>query len=134
MEPPARSPFSWTTTFAPSSPARAAATRPAIPAPATTRSGSVLDEGEGRLVLDVLELDAVRPPHEDGIRVRRVHDVGDLEPSLLGLPDVVVRGLDTQPKVIEQRPLGLRGLACLEIDVGVTGLEAAVLHDEAQLG
>ena len=36
IEPPARSPFSWTTASTPSSRARAAATRPARPAPATS--------------------------------------------------------------------------------------------------
>jgi len=40
IEPPGRSPFSSTTTSAPSSRARAAAHSPAIPAPATTRSGN----------------------------------------------------------------------------------------------
>src|SRR3954451_7030307 len=90
IDPPGRWDFSWTTTPAPSSRARAAAARPAIPAPATTRSGSALDEREGRLVLDVLELDAVRAPHEHGVCVRRIDNVGDLEPAFLGLADVVV--------------------------------------------
>ena len=40
------------------------------------------DERERRLVLDVLDLDALRAPDEDGVRVRRVHDVGDLDPEL----------------------------------------------------
>src|SRR5919198_510893 len=103
MEPPGRVPFSWTTTSAPSSRARAAAASPAIPAPATTRSGSALDEGERRLVLDVLELDAVRAPDEDRVRVLCVHDVGDLETPLLRLPDVLVGGFDAKPEVIEER-------------------------------
>src|ERR671937_2017314 len=40
MEPPGLSPFSWTATSAPSSLARAAATSPAIPAPATISSAT----------------------------------------------------------------------------------------------
>src|SRR5829696_2111592 len=91
MEPPGRSPFSCTTTSAPSSRARTAAASPAIPAPATTRSGTArLDEAERRLVLDVLDLHALGPPDEHGLRVGRVHNVGDLEPARLGLLELVV--------------------------------------------
>ena len=82
IEPPGRSPFSRTSTRAPRAAASAAATSPAIPAPATTRSamgGS--DEREARLVLDVLELDPVGPPDEDGARVRRRPHVRDLDPA-----------------------------------------------------
>src|SRR4029079_1502624 len=133
IDPPGRSPFSWTTTRAPSSRARVAAARPAIPGPATTRSGSALDEREGRLVLDVLELDAVRAPDEHGVRVRRIDDVGDLEPAFLGLADVVVCRVHAQSEVVEQRALRLLGLALLELDVGVAGLQPAVLDVEAEL-
>src|SRR3989304_3208366 len=72
IDPPGRSPFSWTTTEAPSSVARAAAARPPKPAPATT-SSTALDERERRLVVDVLELDPLRPPDEDRGRVSGGH-------------------------------------------------------------
>jgi probable F420-dependent oxidoreductase len=84
-------------------------------------------------VLDVLELDAGRAPHEDRVRVRRVDDVGDFETALLRFPDVVVRGLDAEAEMVEQRTLGLRGRALLEVDVGVARFEPAVLHVEAEL-
>ena len=51
-------------------------------------------------MLDVLELDAVRAPDEDGVCVRAVDDVGDLEPALLRLADVVVGRLHAQAEVI----------------------------------
>src|SRR6186997_1726508 len=134
IDPPGRSPFSWTTMPAPSSRARTAAARPAIPAPATTRSGSSLDEREGRLVLDVLELDAVRAPDEDCVGVRRIDDVGDLQTAILRFPDVMVGRLDSQAEMVEQGPLGLLGLALLEVDVGVPGLQPSILDIEAELG
>src|SRR3954454_13097867 len=99
MEPPGRSPFSRTRTFAPSSRARAAATSPAIPAPATSRSN--LDQREARLVLHVLDLDPVGAPDEDRVRVGRVDDVGDLDPLSLRFLDVIVRGVDLESEVVE---------------------------------
>ena len=84
-----RSPFSCTVTSAPSWRARAAATRPAIPAPAI---GGQLHERERRLVLDVLDLHALRAPHEHGVRVRCVDDVGDLGGQLFR---VVARSTST---------------------------------------
>ena len=56
----------------------------------------VLDEREGRLVLDVLELDAVRAPDEHREGVRRVDDVGDLEAAPLGFLEVLVGRVDAQ--------------------------------------
>ena len=81
IEPFGRVLFSSTVGKAPSSRARAAAHNPAIPAPAISNSG----QGEGRLVLDVLDLDPLRAPDEHGVRVRRVDDVVDLDPELAGL-------------------------------------------------
>ena len=62
-------------------------------------------------MLDVLDLDALRAPDEDGVGVRRVHDVGDLEPELAGLGDVLVRRGDLDRQVVQERPLRISGLA-----------------------
>src|SRR4051794_25950129 len=164
MEPPARSPFSSTTTSAPSSRARAAATSPAIPAPATSRSTlgglgeisavppearwiaptresrrratfhqTLLDQREAGLVLHVLDLDSVRAPDEDRVRVGRVDDVGDLDPLSLRFVDVIVRGIDLEAEVIEQRPVRLVGIAGLELDEGATDGEPPVVLLESEL-
>src|SRR5919204_2318449 len=99
IEPPTRSPFSSTTGRAPSSRARAAAQSPAMPAPATTSSA----EREALLVLDVLDLHPLGTPEEDRVRVRRVDDVGDLEPELLRFGDVFVGRADQHAEVVQQR-------------------------------
>ena len=85
-------------------------------------------------MLDVLELDAVRAPHEHGVCVRRIDDVGDLEPAFLGLADVVVCRVHAQSEVVEQRPLRLLRFALLELDVCVACLQPTVLDVEAELG
>src|SRR5437762_2197994 len=90
IDPPGREPFSNTCADPPSSRSRAAAQRPAIPAPAMTMEPAVLCERELGLVLDVLDLDVLRAPDEDRVGVRSVHDVGDLEPELPCPGDVLV--------------------------------------------
>src|SRR5512132_2201454 len=126
IDPPSRSPFSWTTMPAPSSRARAAAARPPIPAPATTRSGRSLDEREGRLVLDVLELDPVRTPDEDGEGVRGVADLGDLDPAALRLLELLLPRVAEKRDVVEERPLALR-------DVGARERDGLVAHRQSRL-
>ena len=62
--PAGRSPFSYTTASRPSSRARAAAQRPAMPAPAMCKRQV---SEKRRLVLDVLDANAVRAPEEDRV-------------------------------------------------------------------
>src|SRR6185437_2756838 len=112
IEPPGRAPFSSTVGKAPSSRARAAAHNPAIPAPAISNSG----QGEGRLVLDVLDLDPLRAPDEHGVRVCRVDDVVDLDPELAGLRDVILGRLDQNGEMVQQRPLRIARLTLVELD------------------
>src|SRR5436190_3284087 len=104
----------------PSSRARAAAQRPAMPAPAI----STLREGERRLVLDVLGLDALGPPDEDRVGVRRVDDVSDIEAELLRLGDVLVDRLDLHREMVQQRPLRVARLTFVELDERATNLYA----------
>ena len=75
-----------------------------------------LGQRERRLVLDVLDLDALGPPDEHRVRVRRVHDVRDLEPELARLGDVVVGRVDLDREVVQQRLLGIARLALVELD------------------
>src|SRR5436190_1968542 len=85
-----------------------------MPAPAITK----LCEREGRLVLDVLDPDALWPPEEDRVRVRRVDDALDLDAELLGLRDVLVRRVDEDGEMVEQWTLGLARVARIEVDEG----------------
>jgi hypothetical protein len=83
-------------------------------------------------VLDVLDLDAVRSPHKDGIRVRSVDDVCDLDPAPLCFLDVLVGRLHLQSKVIEERAFGVLGLPLLELDERAADDEPAVIPLEAK--
>ena len=56
-------------------------------------------------MLDVLELHAIGAPDEERERVRSIDDVGDLEPTLLGLGDVLVDSVEQH--VSEAEELGL---------------------------
>src|SRR4051794_9866781 len=92
-----------------------------------------LDQREARLVLDVLELETVGTPDEHRVGVLGVLHLCDLEPALLGFLDVVAGGPDARPEVVEERPLGLAAPATLEADLGLAGIEIAVLDAEAEL-
>jgi hypothetical protein len=70
-----------------------------MPAPATIKRG----EREARLVLDVLEADALGAPDEHGEGVGGVDDALDVEAGVLGLPG----GVDEHREMVQQRPLGL---------------------------
>ena len=65
------------------------------------------DEREARLVLDVLELDPVGAPDEDGERVGGVDDVGDLEPARPRLALDVGGAVDEERQMVEERPVDL---------------------------
>ena len=80
IDPPGRSSFSNTTGVAPRRRASAAATRPAMPGAGDDEVAAKCrsDQGEARLVLDVLDAHAGRSAQEDGERVGRVLDVVDL--------------------------------------------------------
>ena len=83
--------------------ARAAATRPAIPAPATARYVSA----NVGLCSTYSSLDAIRDPQEDRDRVRRVDDVVDSTPAL-GLRHWWSSTESTSTsQMVEQRPLRL---------------------------
>ena len=116
-------PFSSTTTERPSSRSRAAATNPAIPAPATVTVSAVRVadplrgrggdpdhcgslQGERRLVLDVLDLDAVRPANERRQRVRGVDEVHHLDPALRRRVAVLVRRSDEHAEMVQERRVG----------------------------
>src|SRR4029078_5504357 len=121
IEPPGRASFSTTSGSAPRRRASAAAASPAIPAPATMRSGMASvpesrwqrrsDEREAGLVLDVLDPHALRAAQEDRERVRRVLDVVDLEAGALRLALHAVRVVHEQREVVEQRAAAVRRAA-----------------------
>ena len=75
-------------------------------------------------MLDVLDLDALGPPDEHGVRVRRVDEVGDLDAELTRLLDVLVRRVDEHREVVQQRALRVAGLARVELDVRAADLHA----------
>src|SRR3954447_15239814 len=136
IDPPARGSFSSTSTAAPRRRACAAATRPAMPAPATIRSGMArtLLQREAGLVLDVLDADAVGAAHEDGQRVGGVLDVVDLPSVLLGLLLDRRGGVDEHGEMVEQRALALLAAAALEAHDLVGDGSDAVAAVEAELG
>src|SRR3954447_10148061 len=136
IDPPARGSFSSSRTPAPRRRACAAATRPAMPAPATIRSGMArtLLQREAGLVLDVLDAYAVRAAHEDGQRVGGVLYVLDLPSVLLGLLLDRRGGVDEHGEVVEQRALALLVAAALEADDLVGDRGDAVAAVEAELG
>jgi hypothetical protein len=74
-------------------------------------------------VLDVLDLDPLRAPDEDGVGVRRVDDVVDLDPELAGLGDVLLGRLDQNRKVVQQRSLRVARLALVELDESSADLD-----------
>ncbi len=71
---------------------------------------------ERRLVLDVLDADVLGAAQEDGVRVRRVDDVVDLDADVLRGGDRLVRRVDEHREMVEQRPLRRTGLARMELD------------------
>ena len=52
----------------------------------------------------------------------------DLEPELLGLGDVLVRRVDEHREVVQQRPLGLTGIALVELDERAADLDPRALR------
>src|SRR5919107_3097603 len=101
-EPPRRSPFSRRVTPAPSSTARRAAVSPASPPPTTmTCTTAALGQGEVRLMLHVLYAHVLRAADEDRQGIGAFDEVLDLEPLLLGIPAVVLRGSNEAAKVVE---------------------------------
>src|SRR6184192_1201951 len=131
---------------APSSRARAAAHRPAMPAPAMmsvpTGNGGrslgarsarepeprpaspagTLGQCEFRLVLDVLDAHAFRAPDEDGPCVRGVDHVLE-DAHVLCLGNVLVDRVDEDRKVVEQRLVRIPRLAGMELDVRAADLD-----------
>ncbi len=74
-------------------------------------------------MLDVLELHAIRPPDEERQRVGCVDDVGDLESPLLRSRDLRLDRVNQHTDVVQERPLGIAGLAPLQLDERATHLE-----------
>ena len=123
--------------FVPRDVASTAATRPARPAPATTRSGTpsaVLDQREAGLVLDVLEADAIRAAQEHGERVGRVHDVFDVQPAGARLLLDAVGAVDEEREVVEERAIALVCVALAQHDVPVVDGEPVAVALEPELG
>ena len=75
-------------------------------------------------VLDVLDLHALRPPDEQRVRVGGVDDVGDVEPELARLGDVLVGRVDLDGEVVQERELGIARLALVELDECASDLDA----------
>src|SRR5215467_14287516 len=105
IEPPAREPFSTTRGSCPSWRRRAAATRPAIPAPATVTRNS--GQRERRLVLDVLDPNALGTTEEDRERVRSVDPAVDLDPEIPRGWFLLVGRIDEDGQVVEERLTGI---------------------------
>jgi hypothetical protein len=83
-------------------------------------------------VLDVLQLDPAGAPEEERVRIRRVDDVGDVEPATTRFLNVLVDRLDQESEMVEKRSLGLARIARLEVDVRFTGPQAAALDGETE--
>src|SRR3954451_23038852 len=96
-----------------------------MPAPATI---TTLGQRERRFVLDVLDPNALRPPDEDRVGVRRVDDVVDLNAELLGLRDVLLGGVDQNCEVVEERPLGIARSALVKLHEGAADLDPRLLR------
>ena len=96
--------------------------------------GPAIDEGKALLVLDVLELHALRSPYEQRVGVGRVDDVGDLQVALAGLVDVSGGRVDAQSEVVEQRALRIAERTRLDLEVRVAHPEPSVPGSEAELG
>src|SRR3954453_12932282 len=122
IEPPGRVPFSSTRGRRPSSRARAAHTSPAMPAPATIINE--LGQRERRLVLDVLNAPPLRAPEEHRIRVRGIDDIVDLDAELVRSSDVLVRGINEDGEMVQQRLLGRARLPRMELDPRPADLDA----------
>ena len=75
-------------------------------------------------MLDVLDLDALRAPDEERVGIGGIDDVGDLQAELARLGDVLVRGLDLDGEVVQQRPLRVTRVAFVELDERPAGLDA----------
>ena len=92
-----------------------------MPAPATC---NVHVREKRGLVLDVLDAHAVRAPEEDGERVRRIDEALDLDAGIFRVALVVVRGVDEDGEMVEQRTLRISGIALVELDVRAADLDA----------
>jgi hypothetical protein len=75
-------------------------------------------------VLDVLDLHAFGPPHEERAGVRRVDEVGNLDAELTRLRESVLGRVNEDAEVVQERPLRVHGLASVELDVRAAGLAA----------
>ena len=88
---------------------------------------SRLDEREARLVLDVLDLHAVRAPEEDRVGIRGVDDVGDLDPELVRAAMCSSAESTRTARWFRSGSLGRADLAAVELDVGAADLDARSL-------
>src|SRR5438270_7928481 len=95
------------------------------PEPRPASPAGTLGQREFRLVLDVLDADALRPPDEDGPRVRGVDHVVE-DAHVLCLGDVLVDRVDQHRKVVEQRLVRIARLARMELDVRAADLDARI--------
>src|SRR5438105_12851300 len=107
IEPPGRVPFSISLGWSPSSRARAAATSPAMPAPAMSTSA----QGERRLVLDVLDANALRPAEEHRVGIGRVDDVVDLDAEVVRGRERLVGRVDEHGEMVQQGLLRHAGIS-----------------------
>ena len=74
-------------------------------------------------MLDVLDADALRAPHEHCSRVGGVDDVVD-DVALLGLGDHRIDLVDEHRDVVQQRLVRLTGIAGMKLDVRPADLDA----------
>ena len=111
IEPPARVPFSRTTTARPSSRSRAAATSPAMPAPATEIAHVRLNVG----LCSTYSIRTRSGPHRNAAYVFAASTTDSTSmPSSPRVGDDLVGRVDEHGEVVEERPVALRRVALRE--------------------
>jgi len=77
-------------------------------------------------VLDVLELHPVGPPDEERDRVRRVDEVVDLDPEILGIGPMLLDRVDEDADVVQERTLRVAEVAGEQLEERAAHLQPAV--------
>src|SRR5438552_9914373 len=85
-----------------------------MPAPAMSTSA----QGERRLVLDVLDANALRPAEEHRVGIGRVDDVVDLDAEVVRGRERLVGRVDEHGEMVQQGLLRHAGISGVELDPG----------------
>ena len=75
-------------------------------------------------MLHVLDLYALGAPDEERVGVRGIDNVGDLETEIVRLANVLLRGIDEDGEVVQERPLGLLDVALVELHERAASFDA----------